>query len=190
MFERRRAQIVEMLPLAAAMGINVVLVNLSLANSSVPFYQASRVLLTPTVAGLNFLVFGRTITRKAAYTLIPVCVGVGYMTYFDVKPGQTGSGNTSYLGVIFTIAGITASTIYTVMIGHYHKSLEMSSMQLLHQQSILGAVLLLFGIPFLDTLPSFGEIPQSKFILIALSGMCACLINLSQFTIISSWTGV
>lgn len=185
MFERRQARIMEIMPLAAAMGINVVLVNLSLANSSVPFYQSARVLLTPTVAALNFLCFGTALARKAIYTLIPVCAGVAYMAYFDVKPGQSGSGNTSMLGVIFTIAGVVSSTIYTVMIGLYHKKLQMTSMQLLHQQAIIGAVLLLFGIPFLDTLPRIVDVPASKWVMIMLSGLCACLINLSQFTIIS-----
>jgi len=44
---------------------------------------------------------------------------------------------------------------------------------------------LLFGIPFLDTLPRIVDVPASKWVMIMLSGLCACLINLSQFTIIS-----
>ena len=189
MFERVTIRFRDLLPLGASMSCNVVLVNLSLAFSSVPFYQATRVLLTPAVAALNFILYQTTIPRQAAMTLIPTCSGIGLMTYFDVKPhastASTPSSQTSILGAIFAFSALFSSSIYTVLISHYHSKLKLSSMQLLHQQALMSGVLLLYGIPFLDTLPQFSDISSAKWTLILLSGACASIINLSQFTIIA-----
>src|SRR5271163_1026586 len=53
MFVPRRATVKEIIPLAISMALNVVLPNLSLAFSTVTFYQVARILLTPTVAAMN-----------------------------------------------------------------------------------------------------------------------------------------
>ncbi|KAI4719622.1 TPT-domain-containing protein [Aureobasidium sp. EXF-10727] len=182
-FARRKTTMREVLPLGAAMCFNVVLPNLSLAFSSVMFYQTSRILLTPVTAVLNYAFYGKTIAKQAAYTLIPVCLGVGIVSYYDTKPGAN-TQSTSFMGVVFAMTGVVASSIYTVWIGYFHKKLELTSHQLLHNQSLCGAVMLLYFIPFIDSFPVWSEVPISRWILILFSGLCASAINLSQFVII------
>lgn len=129
------------------------------------FYQTSRILLTPITALLNYHLYGKTIARQAAYTLIFVCLGVGIVSYYDVKPGSS-TQSTSLLGVFFALSGVVASSVYTVWIGHFHKKLDMTSHQLLHNQSLCGAVLLLYLIPYLDSFPVWSEVSGSRWFLI------------------------
>ncbi|CAD0097007.1 unnamed protein product [Aureobasidium vineae] len=83
-FDRKRAALRDILPLAAAMCLNVILPNLSLAYSSITFYQTARVLLTPITAFLNYVLYQKTVPSKAVCALVPVCAGVAMVTYFDM----------------------------------------------------------------------------------------------------------
>jgi solute carrier family 35 protein E3 len=166
-FDRKRAALRDILPLAAAMCLNVILPNLSLAFSSITFYQTARVLLTPITAFLNYILYKKTIPRQAVCALVPVCAGVAMVTYFDVRPGATSKG-TSFYGVIFALTGVCMSGIYTCWISHYHLKLQMSSLQLLHNQSLIGGMLLIYLIPFVDTLPVFSEVPLQRWLMIAM----------------------
>ncbi|CAI4219544.1 unnamed protein product [Parascedosporium putredinis] len=157
-----------MLPLCITMCLNVILPNFSLAFSSVTFYQLARILLTPAVALMNFLMYRATLPRKAILTLIPVCLGVGIVSYYDSLPADNANvKTTSPIGVFFAFSGVLASSLYTVWIGSYHRKLEMNSMQLLFNQAP-GAH------------SSF-----SMWLMILMSGVFASLINISQFFIIA-----
>ena len=167
-----------MVPLASAMCLNVILPNLSLAFSSVAFYQIVRVLLTPLVAGINLVVYETRIPRKAVWTLFPICAGVGLVSYYDTKAvAGEDVKTTSMAGVAFAFAGVLASSLYTVWIGTYHKKFEMSSMQLLFNQAPIGAFLLLYVIPFTDQPPMWSQVPVWKWKLIA---MVRCQLNSRQ----------
>jgi solute carrier family 35 protein E3 len=166
-FDRKRAALRDILPLAAAMCLNVILPNLSLAYSSITFYQTARVLLTPITAFLNYILYKKTIPRQAVCALVPVCAGVAMVTYFDVRPGATSKG-TSFYGVVFAMTGVCMSGIYTCWISHYHLKLQMSSLQLLHNQSLIGGMLLIYLIPFVDTLPVFSEVPLQRWLMIVM----------------------
>jgi solute carrier family 35 protein E3 len=164
-FDRKRAALRDILPLAAAMCLNVILPNLSLAYSSITFYQTARVLLTPITAFLNYILYKKTIPRQAVCALVPVCAGVAMVTYFDIRPGATDKG-TSFYGVVFAMTGVCMSGIYTCWISHYHLKLQMTSLQLLHNQSLIGGMLLIYLIPFVDTLPVFSEVPLQRWLMI------------------------
>lgn len=151
------------------MALNVILPNLSLAFSTVTFYQVARILLTPTVAIMNFVLYKSTIPRNAVYALIPACVGVAIVSYYDSKPSADANiKTTSSLGVIFAFAGIFASSLYTVWISSYHKKLQINSMQLLLNQAPLAAFLLLYIIPFVDTFPVWTEVPVNRWVMIGM----------------------
>ncbi|GAM88315.1 hypothetical protein ANO11243_063480 [Dothideomycetidae sp. 11243] len=184
-FKSKRCAVMDILPLALAMCLNVVLPNLSLAYSSVTLYQTMRVLLTPLTALLNYILYNISITRKASLTLIPVCVGVGLLAWLDVKPADNVK-STSILGVTFAMTGVVASSVYTIWIQHHRIKLNMNSVQLLHRQSLVGAVTLLYFVPWFDNLPDWSTVSSHYWLLILLSGLCACLINLSQFVIVGS----
>ena len=201
MFQRKKVDAMKLIPLALAMIFNVVLPNASLAYSSIQFYQVVRVLLTPCVVLLNYLISRATIPAQAALTLIPVCAGVAIVSYFDVSP-KAGSRGTSLLGVFFAFSGVFASSIYTVWIARYHKILECTSMQLLLNQAPVSVLIMLYIIPFSDDITIWQATPLPTWLLIGFvclpgnrtlhdrsliayqSGILACLINLSQFMII------
>ncbi|KAE8379172.1 hypothetical protein BDV26DRAFT_303758 [Aspergillus bertholletiae] len=185
-FVPKSVAIVQMLPLAAAMCIQVILQNLGLAHSSVMFHQLARLLLTPVTALLNYLLYGAKVPRAATLPLILLCAGVGMVSYYDSLPTTDGQITTSLSGIIFAFSGVGASAIYTVWIGHYHKKLEMSSMQLLLNQAPVSAGLLLCTIPLIETPPTVSSVPESTWVLIFMSGIFACLVNLSGFYIIDA----
>ena len=186
MFVPRRVAIKEIIPLAIAMSMNVILPNLSLAFSSVTFYQVARIMLTPTVALMNFVLYKVTLPRNAIYALIPACLGVGMVSYYDSLPtADANVKTTSSLGVFFAFTGIFASSLYTVWISSYCKKLQMNPMQLLFNQAPVSAFMLLYVIPFVDTFPVWTQVPLNRWIMILMSGFFACLINMSQFFIIA-----
>jgi solute carrier family 35 protein E3 len=172
------------------MCLNVVLPNLSLAFSTVTVYQLCRVLLTPITALLNFVLYKATIPRNAVLALIPVCAGVGITSYYDIKPAAATptdkpAPSTSLIGIFFALAGVCASSAYTVLIGAYHKKLSMSSSQLLFNQAPISSVMLLFAVPFADHIPVLSAVPQYRWAMILMSGGFAALINISQFYIVA-----
>jgi solute carrier family 35 protein E3 len=177
MFQARRVAIKEMLPLSVAMALNVILPNLSLAFSSVTFYQVARILLTPTVALMNYFMYQHTLPRMAIYALVPACFGVGIVSYYDSLPSDDASvKTTSGLGIFFAFSGIVASSLYTVWIGAYHKKLKMNSMQLLLNQAPLSAFMLLYVIPFVDKFPVWSTVAASRWLLITMvSAILVCL---------------
>ena len=149
------------------MSLNVILPNLSLAFSTVTFYQVARILLTPCVAAMNFVLYRATLPRAAILSLIPACAGVGMVSYYDSKPTADATVQTTTgLGVIFAFTGIFASSLYTVWIASYHRKLQMSSMQLLFNQAPVSAFLLLYVIPFVDTFPEWTKVAVNRWVMI------------------------
>lgn len=169
MFQTKRVNAIQIMPLALGMIFNVVLTNTSLAYSSIQFYQVSRVFMTPTVALLNFMISGATIPYRAGATLVPVCLGVAIVSYFDTKPtAGARAAATSPIGVMFAFAGVLASSIYTVWIKKYHNVLQCSSMQLLFNQAPVSVVLMLYIVPFSDDVTAWKVITGPLWLLIGL----------------------
>ncbi|KAL2794327.1 hypothetical protein BJX66DRAFT_201293 [Aspergillus keveii] len=185
-FSPKYVSFFQMAPIAAAMAIQVVLQNLSLAHSSVMFHQLARLLLTPNVALLNYVLYRVKIPRAAIIPLILLCSGVAVVTYYDSLPKADNGSTTSTLGVIFALTAVCASSIYTVWIGFYHKRFELSSMQLLLNQAPISAGILLCSIPFAETAPSISTVPSGIWSLVLMSGVLACFVNLSQFYIVDA----
>ncbi|EEQ90923.1 hypothetical protein RJZ56_002345 [Blastomyces dermatitidis] len=181
-----RASIVSVLPLTLIMCANVVFLNLSLAFSTIIFYQVVRILLTPLTAIIDFCFYGSKIPFRACLALIPTCIGVGIVSYYDSssKSKKATVETTSALGVAFSFAGVTISAIYTLWVAQYHKKLKMDSMQLLYNQVPFGALLLFIFSVLTDTFPVWGDVVPRQWMLLVISGACACIVNLSLFFII------
>jgi drug/metabolite transporter (DMT)-like permease len=175
-FQPKRVPILRILPLAISMICNVVLLNLSLAYSSIQFYQIVRVLVTPAVALLNYIIVKATIPVNAALTLISVCAGVGIVSYFDTAP-TAGSAEkaTEPIGVVFAFAALFASAIYTVWIDKYHRVLECTSMQLLLNQAPVSVLIMLFVIPFSDDITVWVSLDPFTWMLVLLVSFCQTL---------------
>lgn len=188
------------------MCFNVILPNLSLAYSTVTFYQIARIMLTPTVATMNFVLYSKVLPTGDILSLIPACLGVSMVTYYDSIPvDDEAIKTTSTLGIVFAFAGIFASSLYTVWIASYHRKLNMNSMQLLYLQAPMACFLLLFFIPLVDEFPSPLHVPSrlNKGILVVAvrlsfllptggssanilqSTLFASLVNISQFYIVA-----
>lgn len=186
MFEPRKIPVMNMLPLAIAMAMNIVGMNVSLQLSTITFYQITRVLLTPIVAIINFLFYKKTIPRMAVYALIPMCFGVALISYYD-KPATVPGAPIKAVGalsVLLAIGSVTVSGIYTIWIGTYQRKFDVNGFQLLFNQAPLGGVLLLYVVPWTDKFPALDQTPAAMWGMILLSGFLAALINLSQFFII------
>ncbi|GAO18822.1 uncharacterized protein UV8b_03258 [Ustilaginoidea virens] len=188
-FAPRRVSIREVAPLSVAMSCSVLFTNLSLTYSTITFYQVARTLLTPCVAGMNYFFYRAGLPRSAALALIPTCLGVGIVSYYEKQPAAAAddgkSSITSSLGIIFTVCGIFASSIYTVWVARYHRKLHMSSMQLLLNQIPVSAFFLLYFLPFVDVLPAWETLTPNRWVLILMSGLFAAAINISQFCVIA-----
>lgn len=173
MFQRKRVPVLEILPLALAMIASVVLTNASLAFSSIQFYQVARVLTTPCVALLEYIILRKKITMKAGLTLIPVCVGVGVVSYFDTSAKATSTTRaTSPLGVFFAFISLFATATYSVWIKKYHQTTGCESAQLLLNQSPISVLVMLYIIPFSDDVTVWRSVSLSTWsIILLVSGL-------------------
>lgn len=188
MFAPKYIPITNMIPLAVAMAMNIIGMNLSLQISTITFYQITRVLLTPTVAVINFFFYKKSIPRLAAYALMPMCFGVGLISYYDVKPAPSPGApikDVGALSVIVAFGSVFISGIYTVWVGTYSRKYDVNGFQLLYNQAPLGGVLLLYIVPWTDKFPALDQAPVNKWVMILFSGFLAAMINVSQFFIIS-----
>ena len=114
----------------------------------------------------------------AAYTLVPTCLGVGIVSYYESMPQDgTEVKKTSFLGVFFAFSGVLASSVYTVWIAVYHKRLEMNSMQLLFTQAPYGALILLYIVPFADTFPHWMELGFGKWTMISMVSQLSVIVR-------------
>jgi solute carrier family 35 protein E3 len=154
------------------MGANVVLMNLSLAHSSVIFSQIVRVLLAPLTAMMNLFIYSVRIPILAMMALIPACIGVGIVSHLEATAKQpavpTEAKSTSMLGVIFAFSGVAVSALYTVWVSAYYRRLKLSTVQLLLNQMPLGALLLGVSSYFTDSYPDWSEINRHQWLMIAL----------------------
>ena len=204
-FQRKGVSIGSILPLATAMMVTVILMNASLAFSSIQFYQIARVLVTPTVALLNGMILRKTIPSLASLALIPLCAGVGVVTYFDTSADVPASisSSTGMVGVLFALGAVVASALYAVWIKKYELVLGLSDFQLLLNMAPVSVLMMLYIIPFSDDLTVWRAVSWSSWATVMLVRICeaaeefelrtdlvqssilAALVNISQFTIIS-----
>lgn len=125
---------------------------------------------TPTVALLQFLFLGKSVSSLTVAALAAVCVGVGL-----TNTGNGASGTTT-LGASIAIAAFTVTAFYQVWIGKKLKDFAVSSPQLLLNQAPISVFLLAFMVPFFDTIPDIALIPRATGIALVLSGMVAALL--------------
>jgi solute carrier family 35 protein E3 len=145
----------------------VILQNLSLANSSVIFHQLVRLLLTPATALLGFLLYRTVIPKASLLPMMILIIGVGTIFWFDSRSATNTAVATTSKGVACAFAGVFASSLYTALVGSYQKRLQMSSMQLLLNQAPLSATMLLCMVPFLDAPPATTALSPSLYVAIA-----------------------
>ncbi|KAK4946397.1 hypothetical protein LTR10_014595 [Elasticomyces elasticus] len=181
-FERVRLPVRQVLPICAFFAGFLLLGNLSLALNSVDFYQLAKVMTTPAVVALNFILFRKYISSSALVAVLATCVGVGLVS--------AKSFTANAIGCIVAAAAFTVTAFYQVWIGKKIEDLKVSPPQLLLNQAPVAVLLLILIAPFVDTLPDFRIIPSNVLYTLFLSGLVASLLNLSQFFIIGRTSAV
>ncbi|KAM0754011.1 hypothetical protein T439DRAFT_378110 [Meredithblackwellia eburnea MCA 4105] len=209
-FEAKVAPLMALMPLAIVFAAHTVVTNWSLALLEVVMYQEMRILITPVTVLINFVAYRKTISLPSLGALVVVCLGVALTVYTDTKqkhaiaaaaaashPASPASHllrraidvasnpKNGIIGYIFGMGGVMLSALYTIWMAVYMKKLSLSAMQLLHNQAPLGCALLLATVPFLDSLPVWSEVTLYEWMLLAVSGLCAVMINVSQFYIVA-----
>ncbi|KAK5046159.1 hypothetical protein LTR84_008616 [Exophiala bonariae] len=175
-FEAIRVPIRQVLPICIFFAGFLLLGNLSLALNDVDFYQLAKIMTTPTVVALGYVLFRRTIPASALLAVVITCFGVALVT--------AKSFHTNTMGTIVAIAAFTVTALYQVWIGKKIEELNVSPPQLLLNQAPVSVVLLLLVAPFVDTVPDFNTVSSSVLFSLFCSGFIASLLNLSQFFII------
>ncbi|KAI9684413.1 MAG: hypothetical protein M1829_002223 [Trizodia sp. TS-e1964] len=176
LFEPVRLPFLKMIPLCTFFAGFLILNNLSLAYNSVGFYQLAKIMTTPCVVFLNYLLFGKTINSLTALALASVCFGVG-LTDTDIARSNP-------LGAIFAVLAFFVTATYQIWIGKKIVDFQVSSSQLLLNQASISVLLLAFVAPLFDTFTDLRQVPSNTLIALFLSGIVASLLNLSQFLII------
>ncbi|RAL07888.1 uncharacterized protein BO97DRAFT_355428, partial [Aspergillus homomorphus CBS 101889] len=185
--------VLSILPLSLIMCANIILMNLSLAYSSIICYQIIRILPTPLTVPVNLFFYSSKIPVNATLALIPACLGVGLVTYSNTLSQRSIPASqiahvidsTSTLGIIYAFSGVFCSSLYTVWVAHHHSRLHISSIQLLYKQVPFCAISLGAITLFTDTFPEWSTVTAHQWCLLLLSSGCACLISLSSFLVIN-----
>jgi solute carrier family 35, member E3 len=176
LFPSIRLPTMQMLPISAFFAGFLLLGNFSLAFNSVGFYQLAKVMTTPTVVLLNFVLFGTKISKETLLAIAAVCVGV---TLVNAKLALS-----NMLGTTIAIAAFTITALYQIWIGKKISDLKVTAPQLLLNQAPVSVLLLACVVPFIDTPPAINLIPTNILWTLFGSGILASLLNLSQFMII------
>lgn len=167
------------MPLAAAFGLYVALGLQSISYNPVAIYQLGKILNGPVVAGLNYVLYQERLSLATILSVGAICSGVG----LTVKGGWAA---TNSYGLALVIASTLAAGIYQIWVGRKHKELGLNSSQLLLNQAPVSAILLLPVIIFFDDISAFGQLDKHACFTIALTGVLAALVNLSQFLVIQT----
>jgi len=181
-FESKKINVRDVIPLCLSFCGFVVFTNLSLQYNSVGFYQIMKVMTTPTLVFIQSHFYGETFDSNIKLSLIPICIGVSIVSATDVQLNA--------IGFFYSVLGVLVTSYYQIWVGTKQKELKVNAMQLLYYQAPISAVMLIPVIPIFDNIFSGDkplidyEMGLTAFIFITLSGVLAFLVNLSIFLVI------
>jgi len=181
MFTIKEVPMMDALKLSLTFCGFVVFNNLSLQWNSVGFYQLMKVLTSPVIVVIQYVMFNVALHWKLKLALVPICVGVALATVSDIE--------VNFYGTLYAILGILSTSMYQIWVKSKQKDLGLNSYQLLFYQAPMSAVIV-FVISFL-TEPTYGPDGwmEYNYTLAASSciiGSCvlAFCVNLSIFLVI------
>lgn len=132
------------LPVAIGSLLSVSFMNLNLSYNSVGFYQLSKLACIPCTLFVQYIAYKQSVSPSIQLTLIPITVGVGYATIYDL------SLNT--VGLVFATCAVLATSLSQIFTNTYQKSLDCNAMQLLYHTSPIIAAGMLMMSPLFDDL--------------------------------------
>jgi len=111
-----RVQVLETLPVSIPLSMNAIVSNLSLAYLSAPFYQIVRALPITFIAAIKFFLYKATVPRKALMALMPMCMGLAVVTYYNPRDREaTPTYQPPPLGAISIFVGVAMTAPYTMI---------------------------------------------------------------------------
>ena len=185
MFEPKHISPISVVPIAMAFCGFVVFNNLSLQHNSVGTYQLLKVLTTPAIVLIQFVMYNTRLPRNQLIALVPVCLGVALATVSDLE--------TNWRGSLFGSLGIVSTSLYQIWVKTEQERLGCSSEQLLFYQAPISACVLVTILPFVEDLESFFSLNWVSLIGVfwtAASALLAFLVNLSIFLVIGKTSPV
>ena len=116
----------QMIGLCAAFVGFVVFNNLSLQFNSVGFYQLMKVLTTPAIVLIQYVLYSVNVHNNLKLALLPVCIGVAMATVSDVEM--------NFWGTFHAVCGILSTSFYQIWVKSKQQDLQLNSYQLLFLQ--------------------------------------------------------
>lgn len=180
-FEIKRVNIIDVIPLCLSFCGFVVLTNYSLQFNTVGFYQLAKVLTTPFIVFIQSIFYNTTFTWPIKLSLLPICVGVALASNADAS--------TNAVGLFFAGAGVVVTSFYQIWVGTKQKELDLNPYQLLYYQAPISSLMLAVLLFFVE--PPFGEdglfekdLPSEAWTAALMSAVVAFVVNLSIFMVI------
>jgi solute carrier family 35 protein E3 len=113
-FNYKAAPFSGVFPLAMGSLLSVAFMNLNLAYNSVGFYQLSKLACIPTTLLIQYIAYTQTSSRRVLLTLIPITIGVGYATVYDL--------DVNVVGTVFAVAAVVATSFAQIFTNTYQVS--------------------------------------------------------------------
>lgn len=177
-FQDKPASLSGVLPVAIGSLLSVAFMNLNLSQNSVGFYQLSKLACIPFTLFVQYMAYNQSVPRSVQLTLIPITVGVGYATIYDL--------DLNILGTVFALCAVVATALSQIFTNTYQKTLDCNAMQLLYHTSpfiALGMILMCPIFDDLDKLMNFAYTPPCL-LRIFVSCLFALGVNISNYLVL------
>ena len=176
-FAVKRLQVRSVLSISLAFCGYVVFNNLSLLTNTVPIYQRSKIVCTPVIVAVEYLVYNKREPINVLLSLIPVCLGICITVYAD--------SSVNWVGGFWAVLAIIANSFYTIWGKTKQVELGVSPMQILTYQAPISVIILAFAVPILglDSMPDLMAYQMNGYALWAIGVSCifAFGVNFSFF---------
>lgn len=117
----------------------------SLEKNSVGFYQLAKILVTPTVVGVDFLAYGKRLAPAPALLLLLACVGVWLVTVNDVQFNRYGAA--------VALAAVYTAAAQKILNSHMQQRCGTTSLQLMRQVRLVARTQSVTPLPAGSTRP-------------------------------------
>lgn len=167
------------LVIVAVVGTATPLNNTSLKLNSVGFYQIFKLLVTPGVVLLDYVLDSKMLSRRRLFSLTAVCIFVLISSRSDLE--------FSAYGTICASLWVPLASVYKVQWGRVKKQYSCSTLQLMHAVLPYALIVQILLAPLVDPpgLLNFRWTPEAIFWII-LSGTFAFLVNFSGFLVMGN----
>lgn len=178
LFEFKPAATVSVLPMALGSLGSVAFNNLNLANNSIGFYQVSKLACIPVTLLVNKFVYATPTSTMVKLSLVPLLLGVGLATVYDVTCTARGSA--------FAAAAVLCTVFSQIFTSKHQKALECDALQMLHHTAPLITVGMAVLCPFFDNVPGLLEFEWHALLLrdVLLSCVFAFGVNVSNYMVL------